>query len=178
MNITHFILLFILGTTTNCCAQELTNHKGTKIRIDSSKWSKSNSLTYNKTAGTVGIGTGITADTNAALEVRSVNKGLLIPRLILSSRTNTSPLAAHVAGMLVYNTATAGTAPNNVSPGFYYNTGSTWMRVPQETISLADTTNDSWKDDAGNDQVRLAYYSDGSTVRAPGTEFTINLKIS
>lgn len=174
MSITNPILLFILcAATTHCCAQKLTNHKGTMIRIDSSKWGKSNSLTYNKNAGTVGIGTGNVADTNAALEVRSANKGLLIPRLMLSSRTNTSPLAAHVAGMLVYNTATAGTAPNNVFPGFYYNTGSIWMPVQGGTSNAADSTNDSWKNEAGNNQVRLAYSSDGNTLRSAGTEFII-----
>lgn len=174
MNIRNLIFALIFLAAAHCHAQNLVDHKGTKIRVDSSKWNKSNSLTYNKTPGTVGIGTGNAADTNAALEVRSANKGVLIPRLTLSSRTNASPLAAHVAGMLVYNTATAGTSPNNVYPGFYYNTGSLWMRVQGETGSAADSTNDSWKDDAGNDQVRLAYYSDGSTARTPGTEFTIN----
>ena len=31
--------------------------------------------------------------------------------------------------MLVYNTATAGTSPNNVTPGYYYWDGSSWQRV-------------------------------------------------
>jgi hypothetical protein len=30
--------------------------------------------------------------------------------------------------MIVYNTATAGTAPNNVTPGIYYSDGTTWNR--------------------------------------------------
>lgn len=66
---------------------------------------------------------------NAALQVDSSTKGLLLPRLGLTATNNFAPLLAHVAGMTVYNTATAGTAPNNVTPGYYYNDGTQWVRV-------------------------------------------------
>jgi uncharacterized protein (TIGR02145 family) len=56
-------------------------------------------------------------------------KGLLLPRVALSAVNLASPLSAHVAGMMVYNTATAGTAPYNVTPGIYYNNGINWERV-------------------------------------------------
>lgn len=59
----------------------------------------------------------------AALDVNFTNKGLLIPRVALTSTSNFSPLTAHVAGMVVYNTATAG----DVIPGLYYNNGTKWM---------------------------------------------------
>ena len=49
-----------------------------------------------------------TINTNSVLEIESTNKGLLMPRLALTSTTTASPLSAHVAGMNVYNTATAG----------------------------------------------------------------------
>ncbi|GAB4021712.1 tail fiber domain-containing protein [Spirosoma koreense] len=64
-----------------------------------------------------------TINANSALEVESTNKGLLLPRLPLTQTTSPTPLTAHVAGMTVYNTATA----NDVVPGFYYNDGTKWV---------------------------------------------------
>lgn len=70
-----------------------------------------------------------TINANSVLELEATNKGLLLPRVALTSLTAAAPLSAHVAGMVVYNTATAGTAPNNVIPGYYYNNGSNWLRL-------------------------------------------------
>jgi hypothetical protein len=78
-------------------------------------------------AGNVGVGTDA-PNANALLELSSANMGFLAPRVALSAINNFAPLTAHVAGMLVYNTATAGVAPNNVTPGYYYNNGSSWVR--------------------------------------------------
>jgi len=81
---------------------------------------------------------------NAALEVESANKGILLPRLGLTATNSFAPLAAHVAGMTVYNTATAGTAPNNVTPGYYYNDGTQWVRV----ATGADAKTEPWREQA------------------------------
>lgn len=62
---------------------------------------------------------------NSMLEVESTNKGLLLPRVALTGTANFAPLTAHVAGMVVYNTATAG----DVTPGYYYNDGAKWVRT-------------------------------------------------
>jgi hypothetical protein len=75
-----------------------------------------------------------TVDPNAALEVSSnTNKGLLLPRVALTGTSNIinlSPFTGTIAaGMIVYNTATAGSVPNDVSPGFYYNDGTKWVRI-------------------------------------------------
>lgn len=78
---------------------------------------------------------------NAALEIESTAKGLLMPRLALTATNNFAPLAAHVAGMTVYNTATAGVAPNNVTPGYYYNDGTQWVRV----ATGADAKTEPWR---------------------------------
>ena len=72
----------------------------------------------------VGIGT-TNPNINAALEIATTDKGLLLPRLNLSNTTSAAPLTAHVSGMLVYNLASIG----DVSPGFYYNNGTAWQRV-------------------------------------------------
>ncbi len=79
---------------------------------------------------------------NAVLEVESTNKGILLPRVGLTATNSFAPLAAHVAGMTVYNTATAGTSPNNVTPGYYYNDGTKWVRIAANTdINLVNLYN-------------------------------------
>ncbi|MCC3214900.1 hypothetical protein LIV57_06420 [Chryseobacterium sp. X308] len=78
--------------------------------------------------GSIGINTP-NPNSNAALDIVSTNKGLLPPRVALTSTNSPAPLSANVAGMLVYNTATAGTSPNDVVPGFYYNDGSQWSAI-------------------------------------------------
>ncbi|PSL28070.1 tail fiber domain-containing protein [Dyadobacter jiangsuensis] len=70
-----------------------------------------------------------TINANSVLEVESTSKGLLLPRLPLTQTTNPAPLNAHVAGMTVFNTATA----NDVVPGFYYNDGTKWVATAGET---------------------------------------------
>lgn len=76
----------------------------------------------------VGVGTTTPA---AALEVNSATDGLLIPRVALTATNAVTPLTAPSNSELVYNTATAGVSPNNVTPGFYYwDTGSLrWIRI-------------------------------------------------
>ncbi len=76
----------------------------------------------------VTIGSNTAPNSNAVLDlISNDNKGLLLPRVALTSTTSPSPLSVHVAGMLVYNTATSGSAATAVSPGIYYNNGSAWM---------------------------------------------------
>ena len=75
----------------------------------------------------VGIGT-TTPNADALLEINSTVAtpgGVLLPRMALTMTTNPAPLSADVAGMIVYNTATAG----DVTPGFYYNDGAVWVRL-------------------------------------------------
>lgn len=79
-----------------------------------------------------------TINDNSIFEVESTNKGILLPRVALTATNAVAPLFAHVAGMTIYNTATAGTAPNNVVPGYYYNNGSAWVRL------ITDNDGDAW----------------------------------
>lgn len=77
------------------------------------------------TVAQVGIGT-TSPNSSAVLDVVSTNRGILFPRVALTDTSLSTPLAAHVAGMAVYNIA----APvNDVSPGLYYNDGSKWIRL-------------------------------------------------
>ena len=75
-----------------------------------------------------GIGT-TTPDPDAQLEISATNKGVLITRVELSGTNLSAPLNSHVAGMIVYNTATNGSGSTAVTPGFYYNDGTKWVRT-------------------------------------------------
>jgi hypothetical protein len=75
---------------------------------------------------------------NSMLEIEATNKGLLLPRLALSSTTLATPLASHVAGVVVYNTATTG----DVSPGIYVNIGTKWIKG----MGAGGSASNSWYD--------------------------------
>src|SRR5690554_5491974 len=78
----------------------------------------------------------MTINPNAVLDIESNNKGLLLPRLALTATDNVAPLTAHVAGMTVYNTATNGDDETAVTPGYYYNDGTQWVRSEEHTSEL------------------------------------------
>lgn len=82
-------------------------------------------------AQNVGINsTGATPNASAGLDVDFTNKGVLIPRVSLSATNSNAPIGAGVAtSLLIYNTATAGTSPNNVTPGYYYWDGTKWVAL-------------------------------------------------
>ena len=61
-------------------------------------------------------------------------RGLALPRVKLVSTTDYAPLAAHVAGMIVYNTATVA----DVKPGVYYNDGTKWVASGLGSIDISD----------------------------------------
>src|SRR5574343_159897 len=85
-------------------------------------------------AQNVGIGTSA-PNSSSKLEISSTNSGLLIPRVALTALNAAGPITAPATSLLVYNTATAGVAPNNVTPGYYYWTGTTWSRLLNSTSS-------------------------------------------
>ncbi len=87
----------------------------------------------------VGIGT-TTPNGSAQLDVNSTNKGFLPPRVALTATNAAGPITSPVAGLLVYNTATAGTSPNNVTPGFYYYSGTAWVRLTTPTDNATNVT--------------------------------------
>ncbi len=73
----------------------------------------------------VKIGEAGSPDVNAVLELASTNKGLLLPRLNLTSTASFAPMTAHKAGIIIYNSATAA----DVTPGYYINDGAKWVRL-------------------------------------------------
>jgi hypothetical protein len=86
--------------------------------------------TIHSTAQT-GIGT-TTPNASAKLEVMATDKGFLPPRVALTASNVFSPIvgtSANATGLLVYNTNSAGSAPNNVVPGYYYWNGTAWIQI-------------------------------------------------
>ncbi|GGZ45800.1 PA14 domain-containing protein [Mesonia mobilis] len=82
-----------------------------------------------KSSNSVGINT-TNPSSSASLDLGTTNQGILINRVSLTSRTDTNTIAGtEPDGLIVYNTATAGTSPQNVTEGFYYWDNSQWNRV-------------------------------------------------
>ena len=90
-----------------------------------------------------GIGT-TTPNASAKLEVASSTQGFLPPRVKLTSTNVFSPLvgtATTATGLIVYNTETTGSAPNNVVPGYYFWNGSAWINLIGSSTSSTITGN-------------------------------------
>lgn len=91
----------------------------------------------------VGIGTNI-PESSAKLEVSATDKGFLPPRVTLTGTADISTIASPATGLFVYNTATAGVSPSNVTPGLYYYDGSKWQRIinqqPDATVEFNQPT--------------------------------------
>lgn len=91
----------------------------------------------------VGIGTTLP---KGALEINSSNQGVIIPRVALTSKNVDLPVinpqgGALIESTIVYNTVTAGIAPNDVVPGYYYWDGSKWVQL---AINNGAVSGDYW----------------------------------
>ena len=80
--------------------------------------------------------TGSPGSSSAMLDVNADNKGMLIPRVALTSATDNTTIPAPVTSLLVYNTATAGAYPDNVLPGFYYWNATKWISIYAPQVGL------------------------------------------
>lgn len=105
-------------------------------RINMRKWLLLLFLISLQSNAQTGIGT-TTPDASAKLDVYATNKGFLPPRITLTATNVANPVSSPATGLLVYNTNTAGTAPYNVAPGYYYWGGSAWVRL----IGPSDNSN-------------------------------------
>jgi len=86
--------------------------------------------------------TGASPATSAALDADMSDKGMLIPRVTLTTTSAFAPVTGTATvSLVIYNTATAGTAPTNVTPGYYYWNGASWSRLLNPTRSWETTGN-------------------------------------
>lgn len=86
----------------------------------------------------VGINT-TTPDPSSILDIKSTNKGLLIPRVALKGKTDLTTIPNPAHSLMVYNTATAGTSPNVVVADNIYKYNATvgqWQKLLDESTAI------------------------------------------
>ena len=115
----------------------------------------------NTSTAQTGIGT-TTPNASAKLEVAATNKGFLPPRIVLTSATDGTTIPSPATGLLIYNTATAGSAPNNVVPGYYYWNGTSWIQIANGLI--IDSSKSSSFTLAATDNNKIFFINAVSTV--------------
>ena len=116
-----------------------------------------------------GIGT-TSPNASAKLDVFASDKGFLPPRIALTASNVFAPIAgtsSAAAGLLIYNTATAGTAPNNVVPGYYYWNGTAWTQISNGLVLDASKTASFQVAAADNNKLFLISSSTAVTVTIP-----------
>src|SRR5690606_21394190 len=59
-------------------------------------------------------------DRSAAVDIVSTKRGLLIPRISLTGTNDATTVNNPHNSLLVYNTNTSASGPDQVTPGFYY----------------------------------------------------------
>lgn len=92
-----------------------------------------------------------TIDDGAILQLKSENKGLMIPKVELQSRNDVTTISTTLEeGLWIYNTSNLGSGLDKVSPGFYFWDGTRWEKMfnegftvqyeQTETVRSANTT--------------------------------------
>jgi hypothetical protein len=76
-------------------------------------------------------------DTSAMLDIASTSKGMLIPRVSLTSLTDASTILTPATSLLVYNTNTSTSVTLGV--GYYFNSGTSGSPVWQKLVATSDT---------------------------------------
>jgi len=78
---------------------------------------------------------GSAPDVSAMLDVKSSGKGLLIPRVALTGRSDNTTVPGAAGGLLVINTSTV----SDVTPGLYLRRGTLWERM-----AIGGNTGEAW----------------------------------
>ncbi|WP_050009526.1 hypothetical protein [Flavobacterium sp. B17] len=113
---------------------------------------------FSFTLAQVGIGTS-NPNTSAMLEISSASKGLLIPRVALTSITDVTTIPSPANGLLIWNNGLGGVSAN----GFYFWNNSKWNQVA--TTSTAAPSSGSWSTSGNN----VGSYGGANTNLSLGT---------
>ncbi|MBN1187360.1 MAG: hypothetical protein JXB49_34105 [Bacteroidales bacterium] len=98
-------------------------------------------------------------DASAMLDIKSSDRGLLLPRVQLVNLNSASPVTNPATGLLIYNDG------NNVDKGFYYWDGSKWVQlVSGEGIIDNDSDSTNEIQDLSLSGNTLSLSDDASTV--------------
>jgi len=122
---------------------------------------------YTLTAQVAVTTDGSSADGSAMLEVKSTDKGMLIPRVALTGTTDVTTISSPAVSLMVYNTATAG----DVTPGFYYWNGTAWEAIGSSgptTYSVGDFAQGGivfWVDETGQHGLVCAKVDQSADIR-------------
>lgn len=87
--------------------------------------------------GSVTIGDNSTADPTAILNVKSDNKGVLLPQITLTSSTDDTTIPNPTTGLLVYNT---GANSNFKTSGYMFWDGASWKLFANSSSDAATAT--------------------------------------
>ncbi|MGV8814425.1 MAG: hypothetical protein ACOH2D_09980, partial [Gelidibacter sp.] len=130
-------------------------------------------LVFTQSFAQLGIGTAL-PNPSAELDVVSSNKGILIPRVSLSSINDISTITSgNVESLLVYNT-------NNISglsPGFYYWANGSWNKLAQQNeitalpknVTSSNGSITGVANDAALIAMNLEVKVDGATIEVDAT---------
>jgi len=121
-------------------------------------------LTFTEVSAQVGIGT---TTPRGALEINSSTNGFVPPQVGLTAINAAAPVVnpqgdVLANGTMVYNTATTGTAPNNVTPGYYFWNGTVWIKFNAGNTALDIEDDLRVPLDKGSASASLEYFA-GST---------------
>ncbi len=138
----------------------------------------------------IGIGTS-TVDASAKLQIDATDRGFLQPRVELTATNDTLTVASPATGLMVYNTATAGSGAVAVSPGVYYHNGSAWQRIANQTEVSAATASvpttfvngnlgTSWTGTSGQYIYGMGVGAKnfGATITLPPGKWEVNLELT
>lgn len=88
----------------------------------------------------VGVGTN-NVDPSAKFQIESGTKGFLQPRVALTGTDDVTTTGSRPAtGLMVYNTATAGSGATAITPGVHYFDGTRWVRMESSVINAGTGT--------------------------------------
>ncbi|MDT0555836.1 hypothetical protein [Patiriisocius hiemis] len=124
--------------------------KYTSIIILIMAFTISNCVNAQVVVGSSSLTGDVTIDDGATFQLKSEDKGLMIPKVLLQSRNDNTTISSPTEGLWVYNTSSLGSGLDKVSPGFYFWDSSRWEKMfnegftvqyeQTETVRAANTT--------------------------------------